>query len=607
MTRNGLPGEGFGRRTKSPRRATVVPALFMLVAGLLSAASGAAAQTLPPSIDPGRVERRFDTPSAPPPVGPVPAVDAPEPGAAPDGAEAIRFVLEGVTAEGATVYPPEDLADLWADRLGTSVSLADLHAIAGAVTARYRADGWILSQAVVPAQTIEGGRIRLQVVEGFVAAVDVRGAPRGGGDRIAALAAPILAARPLHGATLERSLLLMNDLPGLTVRGVLAPAEGVPGGARLDLLIEERRFDIRAQLDNRGTDLLGPYQTSVAVGLNSLMLTNERIDLQAVAAGDPEDGRELAYGSASIRLPVGHAGTIAAFAGSLSRTAPGGPLAPLDVEGQAWSLTVSASHPVIRSRVENLYLSAQLDLTESETEIFGSTRLSRDRLTVLRASALWNRADALGGVTVAEVIASRGIEALGASDAGDPTLSRAAGRPDFLTVRGTVSRLQGLGPLHEDLSLLVAATGQRADGALLAAEEFGLGGEIFGRGFDPSEVTGDDGLAVRVELRWTGEGPGGDRRGRDRQAGGDLLGGGIASALDGWQIYGFADAGRVWNRDPATGDPTHQSLVSAGIGLRLDLAGRFGASAELAKPINRIVSIQGNDDWRGFFRLRADF
>ena len=39
------------------------------------------------------------------------------------------------------------------------------------MSARYRNDGYILSQVIVPAQSVEGGVVRLQAIEGHVAAI----------------------------------------------------------------------------------------------------------------------------------------------------------------------------------------------------------------------------------------------------------------------------------------------------------------------------------------------------------------------------------------------------------------------------------------------------
>ena len=46
---------------------------------------------------------------------------------------------------------------------------------ANELTARYRRDGYVLSQVLVPAQDVTAGRVNLLAVEGYVDAIQLRG------------------------------------------------------------------------------------------------------------------------------------------------------------------------------------------------------------------------------------------------------------------------------------------------------------------------------------------------------------------------------------------------------------------------------------------------
>ena len=72
----------------------------------------------------------------------------------PEEAEHTKFMLKGIVVEGSTVYRRADFIPLYKSLLGKEVSLADIHRVARAITAMYRRDGYILSQAIVPPQTI---------------------------------------------------------------------------------------------------------------------------------------------------------------------------------------------------------------------------------------------------------------------------------------------------------------------------------------------------------------------------------------------------------------------------------------------------------------------
>ena len=214
-----------------------------VVLGLMAQVSDTAAQSvvLPGPAEPG-VERRERTLPAP---RAVPRLDIPAgevPGQAPPGAEEVTLILDRLAIDGVTAYEAQELRPIYQDLLGRQVTLADIFAIAADITTRYRNDGFILSRALVPAQTIEDGIVRITVVEGSVGTVTIDD-PDGRDDRTRRLldtfGKRIQAARPIDIDTLERYLLLANDLPGITAEGILTPSTDLLGAS--DLIIAVTR------------------------------------------------------------------------------------------------------------------------------------------------------------------------------------------------------------------------------------------------------------------------------------------------------------------------------------------------------------------------------
>lgn len=149
---------------------------------------------------------------------------------APPEAEGIRFVLNDIQIDGMTVYSKQDLAPVFENQLGKEISLAQIYEIALGLTVRYRKDGYILSQVVVPPQRIREGVVRLQAIEGYVDQVKFEGDGIDRPNLLGAYADKIKASRPLRLGVLERYLLLLNELPEVVVERVtLSPAERQPG------------------------------------------------------------------------------------------------------------------------------------------------------------------------------------------------------------------------------------------------------------------------------------------------------------------------------------------------------------------------------------------
>ncbi len=72
----------------------------------------------------------------------------------------------------------------------------------------------------------------------------------------------------------------------------------------------------------------------------------------------------------------------------------------LALSGQAQTLQLSLSHPVIRGFEENLTLGASLDGLDSKNALFG-TLLSSDHVRVLRVSVVYSLADARSALILA--------------------------------------------------------------------------------------------------------------------------------------------------------------------------------------------------------------
>jgi len=144
--------------------------------------------------------------------------------------------------------------------------------IAGAVTERYRAAGYFLSRAYVPQQKILDGQLRIEVVEGYIAKVDLNDDAAAPSYPLRETMSDLLDRRPAKASDLESALLRLNDLPGLSFRAVLSPLSdpGQEGGVMLTLIPERKPGGGQISFDNFGSRFLGPYVSS-AVYSGSLL------------------------------------------------------------------------------------------------------------------------------------------------------------------------------------------------------------------------------------------------------------------------------------------------------------------------------------------------
>jgi len=542
------------RRIRSAVRSLAAIACAIVAAFVTG--SALAQVPLPPSTDPGRVDERVAPRRAPVPRPVVPEIRTPAPGALPDALKAARVRLKEVSIEGSAVLMEQAWA--LANRyVGREITAAEIFELARELTALYRNAGYILSQVIVPPQTLADGRLTLRVVEGYIANVRVEGDP-GVARTLAALGEKIKASRPLHADVLERYLLIANDLPGVRVRAVLAPSQ-TAGAADLTLIASVKKVDGFLSLDNYGSKYLGPGQFTVGTGISQLF-SDDQLRFVGVTTGSPE----LNYGQLSYSVNVGSEGLKLGASASVARTKPGDVLEPFEVRGRADTIAVSAGYPLWRTRNNSLLGRAAFDYRNVNTDILG-TRVIEDKIRALRPGLTWLGVDRLDGSNTLDVELSAG---LGGTGKEDPLKSRAGADGQFRKVTFDYERIQRFGG---NFALTLGVGGQWTDQPLLSSEQFALGGRRFGRAYEPAELVGDRGLAFRTEPAYLG------RTGN--------------SFLAAYQLYGFYDVGRVWYDDaaPATNRPA-QSLASAGFGTRLFSDGGITASLELAKPLTREVA-----------------
>jgi hemolysin activation/secretion protein len=535
--------------------------------------------TVPQTVEPGLLQERLRSPFARPQLdGSDVVTGRPQESGSTATDNGVSFVLNDIVVQDATAIPAAELKPIYASRLGQPVTLNGLRAIADEITAHYRNKGYILSRAVVPAgQQIQNGVVTLRIVEGFVDEVVFEGAEGQDMALLESYGQRITRERPLSNAALERYLLLMDDLTGATARGVLSPSPTTQGASRLTVNIQRKPVDANLTVDNRGSRFLGPIQTSALVATNSALGLSERIQIRGITASNFD---ELGFVEGTYQQPVGPEGTTLRGTASYAETRPGNGLKPLDIEGESAFFTVAARHPFLRSRKENLFGEAGLRYRDSKTDVL-STELYDDHIRSAYIGGAYDVLDGLQGINRVDLEAVQGLSVLGSNNSGD-LLSRSNADSTFTRVTGQYTRLQ---PLSQAISAFWGVSGQYAFDPLFASEEFALGGPAYGSAYDPAELTGDSGVATRVEMRYSDSLP--------------------EWYLDIYQLYGFYDIGRVWNRDALVGENARASLASTGVGVRFTLTDNLAGSAEVAVPLTRDVAAEGTDgnDVRGFFSI----
>jgi hemolysin activation/secretion protein len=251
------------------------PLFCMLATCAVALASPSIAQN---SGDSGQIERRIeqtrpDIQPADPDIRMLP--EGPVQPVAPDTE---RFVLAAVVIEGATIFDTVAFAPYYKDLLAREITLVDVEKILARITKKYRDAGYILSRAVARPQNLATGVVRIDVIEGYVDEIIYEGedVPK---DMLQSYTRRISADRPLRLKTLERYILLINDINGIKVDPRLRAIDEEQGRYALVLKTSHKPVDGLAFLNNRGTPAVGRLQGWASAGVNGVLGWRERFQL----------------------------------------------------------------------------------------------------------------------------------------------------------------------------------------------------------------------------------------------------------------------------------------------------------------------------------------
>ncbi len=445
-----------------------------------------------------------------------------------------RLRVEGFILEGNQALSDAELLAQLTDLGGRELTVGQLQGAANRVTRLYRERGYPLARAYLPAQEIEGGMVKIAVLEGRYGQVQVNDQAGLRGSALAPLTT-LHSGDAVQGKPLERSLLLLQDTPGIEVKSTLRPGSST---GTTDLLVDVQRAPLisgAVDADNYGNRFVGEYRLGGTLNLNNPLGLGDRLTLRAM--GSEEDQH---YGRVAYQLPLGPWATQVGVAYSDMDYQLGKDFEDLDAHGNARITSVFALQPLVRSRDFSLYGQLQFDdkRLKDDIDLFEQKSDKRARVTIL--SLTGNSRDMLlgGGVNSFALAWSQGSLNLDGATAQrtDDLTAGAAGQ--FHKLNPSLVRLQRL---SERFSLYTQLQGQWADGNLDSSEKLYLGGAYGVRAYPQGEASGDQGWLANVELRYA-----------------------VTAA---WQLSTFVDHGKVrLNKDAWTVYDNHRSLSGAGIG-----------------------------------------
>ena len=429
----------------------------------------------------------------------------------PAGAEKLFVKLSGVSVNGGLPRLAAATAALEARLTGHRVSGAEVFAAARELEAAYAAAGCVLVRVILPPQKlVDGSRLKLTLVDGFIERIETKNVPERVRNRIAQLVGPMIGRRGLTLREIERRVLLAGDTPGVSLRTTLVRGHA-EGGTVLVIDAKYQAVSETLTFDNTLSKALGGTSLGAGIDFNSVAGLGELVYLRAI--GHPNDGdngffdtfprnRSLAAG---FILPLWMDGLTFNAEYTDARTTPTA-FAGVQTTDTFDRLSLRLRYAWLRGRAANFNSELDFDAQDEQQSLFVASvpvPLSQDRLRIVR---FVNDGDVLtpwGATISGRATASFGVDALGARSAADASpllpLSRQGADASFQKLDATLNYNQ---TLLEHLAVGVSARAQYSfDAPLLRSEQIGIANTTGLSAFDAGSIVGDQGYVARGELQ----------------------------------------------------------------------------------------------------------
>ena len=466
---------------------------------------------------------------------------------------------------GNTVFSTAELRSAIAKFTNKPVSFAQLVQAANQITQLYVSQGYITTGAYIPEQSLQSDTVKIQIVEGSLADIEIDVAGRlKPGYVESRLTSKI--STPLNINRLQSALQLLQLNPIIESLDAELSAGIEPGTNILRVSVTSAdTFSLQTRLNNNRNLSIGTFERGLQLEERNLLGIGDRFDLTY----DNTDGSNQYGGGYTLPLNAMDGTLGFDWRWGKNQIIQSG-FEDLDIEIEFRNYDLTWRQPVLQradpkvSQELSLSLSAgrresdSIIMDEPEALSAGANEGGEIRTSVVSFGQEWlqrNRRQ----VILANSQFNLGVDAFNATILED----EADGR--FFSWRGQFSYLRSLSQSSStfDSTLLIRSQLQLSSDPLISTEQFSLGGANTVRGYRQDALLTDNGFFAAAELRLPIV--------EFKQ---------IDATL---KFAPFIDFGTGWNNDET--ETEFDTLVGTGFGLLLQTPERFSARIDWGIPL----------------------
>jgi hemolysin activation/secretion protein len=462
-----------------------------------------------------------------------------------------RFVVEGNT-----LLKKAAVNSVLAGFSGAHRSFDDLEHAVEALQKLYRARGFTLVKVTLPEQELNGGVVRLKVMETRLGKVTVAGNVHHSEANIRRSLPALSEGAMLNTDALSENLRIANENPSkqltLQLQGQVQPS---PQPAAVDAVVhvvDEKPWMAAVTLDNSGLDTTGRNQVTAQYQNFDLWGLDHVLSLQYTTA--TEDPHKVNVYGAGYHIPFYGLSDSLDVYGSYSTIRAGSVaagLVDLQVSGAGTVYGAHLNHDFARMDLYDSQLTLAFDHKAYRNDVdYAGTQLGGD-VTVDPVSVSYVGRWALSSNSANFYLT--GVHNVPGGPQGseaDFTAARADSTPNYTLLRYGAGYIR---ILADGWQVRLSVNGQWTRDALVPGEQFGVGGAASVRGLQERDLSDDKGVTANAELHTPN------------------LCANFSGGRARCDLLTFFDDGHLSRNDALPGEPTRLLVDSAGVGFRLNV------------------------------------
>ena len=470
------------------------------------------------------------------------------------GAQA-KFAITGYKVLGNTLLDPNRLGPITQAHTGPQSDFETIQQAIEALEKAFVSAGFGSVRVEVPEQTLESGVVTLQVVEGKLGEVLVEDNPLFDAANLRRSLPALRAGETTNTDALNRNLVLANDS---SAKNTSVTFKRNTNTGLSDAIVKVTAEDPErwlALLDNTGSESTGKYRMGLVYQHANLFNRDHAVSLQLMSS--PGHWSQVGILGLGYRIPLYELGGAVDLSASYSTVDSGKVTQPaggpdLAISGGGRTFGAKYTHYLGGGANWQHRVSAGLDRREfgnsvTLTGVGGGSLVPDLSTTPLSLGYQGNWRDVERDFSVTLTASKNLPDLINPANGSTADFNLPGGRAgaiaDFSALKYSLSYTERWA---SQWSLRAVVSGQNSRDLLIAAEQFGGGGNDSVRGYGEREIAGDQGLRLGLEL-WAAPVEAGS-----------------------WRLVplAFIDGAQVSRNQPAAGEIPEQVIASTGLGLR---------------------------------------